>query len=141
MAWSHLHLLSQVFSHFNFLRVLGISLGNFFCYDYPQALQVPIQEDTGVSTFVYAWLYSIYSLPNMGLPLFGGLLVDFLGVRFCTTLFSFILVIGQFISAVGGYYNNIYIMLAGRLIFGLGGENMTVVNVLPHLLLHFTLCF
>jgi MFS family permease len=81
-------------------------------------------------------LYSIYSLPNMILPLFGGLLIDILGIRFCVTIFTFVLVIGQFICAVGGFYNNIWVMLAGRFIYGLGGENLTVTNVCPFFFLN-----
>jgi len=39
-------------------------------------------------------LYSIYSFPNMILPLFGGFMVDKLGVRVGAFIFSLVLIFG-----------------------------------------------
>lgn len=41
-----------------------------------------------------ALMYSIYSLPNCILPLFGGFFVDKLGIRLGNVVFTGILVIG-----------------------------------------------
>ena len=83
----------------------------------------------------YSWLYSIYSFPNMILPLFGGFMVDKLGVRVGAFCFSLTLVLGQAMCALSGVLSghpnfdgeNVYIlMLLGRFIFALGGENLIV---------------
>ncbi len=41
-------------------------------------------------------------------------------------LFTSILTVGQFVFALGGIKNKYGVMLAGRVIFGLGGECMSV---------------
>ena len=41
-------------------------------------------------------------------------------------VFTVILTIGQLVFAIGGLNESWSTMMAGRLIFGLGGENMTV---------------
>mmetsp|Transcript_23362 Transcript_23362/g.20754 ORF Transcript_23362/g.20754 Transcript_23362/m.20754 type:complete len:138 (+) Transcript_23362:248-661(+) len=80
-------------------------------------------------------LYSVYSYPNIILPLIGGVLIDKIGVNFAIILFSSLLVIGQGIFTVSGFVgesNNgegstaFIIAIVGRVIFGLGGESLGV---------------
>jgi len=71
-------------------------------------------------------LYTVYSIPNIILPLFGGMFLDRFGIRTGLVLFTFILTIGQFVYMVGGFKNNFNLLLAGRIIFGMGGECMGV---------------
>lgn len=72
-------------------------------------------------------LYSIYSYPNCVLPLFGGIFLDAIGIRKGLILFTIILTIGQLLFAYAGSDPaNYHLMLAGRFVFGLGGENMSV---------------
>lgn len=46
-------------------------------------------------------LYTVYSLPNIILPFFGGVLIDKIGPRKAILLFSTIILIGQIICVVG----------------------------------------
>lgn len=80
-------------------------------------------------------LYSVYSYPNVILPLFGGVLIDKIGINFSIILFSILLVIGQGVFAISGFVgesNNgvgnqaFIIAIVGRVIFGLGGESLNV---------------
>lgn len=71
-------------------------------------------------------MYSIYSLPNTVLPLFGGILIDKIGVKISLIIFTTLLTLGQLIFAIGGSAESLWIMLLGRFVFGLGGECMTV---------------
>lgn len=73
-------------------------------------------------------LYSVYSYPNMVLPAFGGIFLDKIGIRPGLLLFTTILTLGQFVCAAGVYYKSYALMLAGRVIFGLGGESMSVAQ-------------
>ena len=68
----------------------------------------------------------MYSLPNMILPVFGGMFLDRIGVRLGLILFTMILTLGQFVFMMGGFLNNFNMLLAGRIIFGIGGECMNV---------------
>ncbi|EQC31234.1 hypothetical protein, variant [Saprolegnia diclina VS20] len=72
--------------------------------------------------------YSLYSVPNVILPFFGGLLVDKYGVRAMTLGLSTIVLLGQVVVALGCTFKNFYVILAGRVIFGLGGETMWVAQ-------------
>jgi MFS family permease len=59
----------------------------------------------------------------------GGFLIDrVFGIRFGTILFLSILTIGQFIFAVGVTMNEFWLMLVGRFILGIGGENVIVAG-------------
>ena len=116
-------------------------LGSYFCYDNPNALSKKLKEKVthdGSNEIKYNQLYSIYSYPNIILPLFGGVLIDKIGLNFATILFSILLVIGQAVFAVSGYMgtpdksNNFpfIVALIGRFIFGLGGESLNVSMIL-----------
>ena len=79
-------------------------------------------------------LYSLYSWPNVALPFFGGWLADRLGVRLMGIVFMFLLVAGASLTAVGTMLIPTsteaawYVMFAGRILFGLGGESLSVVQ-------------
>lgn len=79
-----------------------------------------------LSDLQYNSLYSIYSFPNVVLPLVGGLIIDKMGVRVGTFVFSSILILGQTIFMLGGYYEKYWLMMMGRFVFGLGGECLVV---------------
>jgi MFS family permease len=71
-------------------------------------------------------LYSVYSYPNTVLPIFGGIFLDIIGLRLGILVFSGILTLGQGVFMIGGYKKSFGIMIAGRVIFGLGGESLSV---------------
>lgn len=62
----------------------------------------------------------------MILPLFGGIFLDTIGMKWGILLFSSLLVVGQLVFMLGGFLENFWVMIAGRVIFGLGGENLSV---------------
>lgn len=103
-------------------------LGSYFCLDNPQALQTIIIEHFKISSFQFNLLYSVYGLPNIILPLLGGLIIDRLGVRVGVTLFPFILILGQLVCTFGAAFDNFNWMLVGRVIFGFGGETLNVAQ-------------
>ena len=64
----------------------------------------------------------------MVLPIIGGILLDSMGIRVGLILFCVILTIGQAIFMMGGFQNNYDEMIAGRVVFGMGGESMSVAQ-------------
>jgi len=64
----------------------------------------------------------------MVLPILGGVFLDKIGIRSGLLFFTFILTIGQMVFMMGGYQANFELMLAGRVIFGMGGESMGVAQ-------------
>ena len=103
--------------------------GSYFWYDLPNTLSDLIEKYITHETdseVKYNQLYSIYSYPNIILPLFGGMLIDKFGIRFSLILFISILVVGQGVFMIAGFMESsdmsndtpYYIALAGRVIFG-----------------------
>jgi MFS family permease len=59
-------------------------MGSYYCYDNPAALSTYLEDSTNtwyLSTKQVAVFYSVYSLPNVVLPLFGGILLDKIGIK------------------------------------------------------------
>jgi MFS family permease len=56
-------------------------------------------------------LYTLYSVPNVVLPFFGGVLVDRFGARRMLVLFSFTILVGQAVFALGSTMSNFNLML------------------------------
>ena len=78
--------------------------------------------------FYFNMLFSIYSIPNTLLPFFGGACVDRVGSSRSLISFGLLTLAGQLLVAVGGVARSWPIMLAGRFVYGLGGENVCVAS-------------
>lgn len=76
--------------------------GNNFCYDNPGPLETQLEAQFGMTSTQYAMLYTIYSLPNMILPILGGICLDFVGIRSGLIIFCTILFMGQVLFTIGG---------------------------------------
>ena len=81
-----------------------LMMGSYYCYDNTAALYKNLQarfyfEDK--FDYYFDLLYSVYSLPNIVLPMAGGLLVDRLGVNFALNLFACAILIGQVCTGKG----------------------------------------
>lgn len=106
-------------------------MGSYFSYDNPQALQGQLEDPNGrykLTGVQFNLLYSVYSFPNIILPLFGGILVDKIGARIAILLFSCLLILGQCVFAFGVSEASFTWMIIGRVIFGLGGESLSVAQ-------------
>jgi MFS family permease len=106
-------------------------IGNYYCYDIPAALHTQMDEYFGkpgdFETY-FSLLYTVYSVPNIILPFFGGFFTDKFGARVCLVVFCGFITLGQFIFALGLSMKSWPVMLLGRVVFGFGGESMGVAN-------------
>lgn len=108
--------------------------GNYYCYDNPSALKAQLHDYFESTPAAKNWetnfalLYSVYSFPNTILPFVGGYLVDRVGVRPMTIIFCGFITAGQCLFAFGTSLKSIPVMLAGRVVFGFGGESLTVAS-------------
>ena len=105
-----------------------VSIGSYFCFDNPSALQSELMDLFGINTFEYTIFYAVYSLPNIVLPLFGGFFVDKIGIRIGLLLFSSLVAAGQAVFALGCSSAQYWLAVLGRFIFGLGGESLAVAT-------------
>ena len=106
-------------------------IGNYYSYDNPAALKTQIEDYMGDPSdyeTLYSLLYTVYSIPNVFLPFFGGYFVDKWGVRICMLIFCCFIAAGQCIFALGLSVKSWPVMYVGRIIFGIGGESLSVAN-------------
>ena len=115
-----------------------LTFGSYYIYDFPGAIGTG-ESNTIQSRFHDAHknfnqemnqaLYSVYSWPNTVLAIFGGLLIDkFLGLRKAMTLFVTLVFIGSVIFFFGVLAKQYSLLIMGRVVFGLGGESLSVAQ-------------
>jgi MFS family permease len=110
-------------------------MGNYYCFDNPGALRTLLkkhftqgnQKDESFEYF-YSMMYSVYSLPNIVLPIVGGLLIFRFGNRIIYIYAALCIMIGQFIFVIGITKKDVFWTLFGRVIFGLGGETINTTQ-------------
>jgi len=106
-------------------------IGNYYCYDIPAALHSQMDDYFGKpSDFetYFSLLYTVYSVPNVVLPFFGGFFTDKFGARVCMIVFCLFITCGQLIFAIGLSMKSWPVMLLARVVFGVGGESVGVAN-------------
>jgi len=108
------------------LMACNFLIGSYYCYDIPGVIEKEIEKSFDKTSTEWSLLYTVYSIPNMVLPIFGGIFLDVIGMRIGLILFTSILTFGQFVFWMGGQFHEWWLMLTGRVIFGLGGECMSV---------------
>ena len=74
--------------------------------------------------YTFNLMYSVYSFPNIILPLIGGALIFKYGYRIMFLIFGASILLGQLIFAIGCSTKSVIVMLIGRTIFGFGGESI-----------------
>jgi len=103
-------------------------LGEYFCVDLPQALQTAMMDKLGLEVMDFNAIYSFYSFPNTVLPFFGGLIIDYLGIKTAYLVFALFVILGQVVGTFGVYQLNMTIILVGRVIFAIGGDSIIVAK-------------
>jgi len=117
------------------LTCLGI-FGQFYAYDDPSALNEQLQRHMQRMTqavnpeydYYFSLLYTLYSLPNLVLPLLIGLAIDRYGFGALLCSLSAITCLGNAIFSVGVDVGSWSTMIAGRIVFGFGGESLQVAQ-------------
>lgn len=106
-------------------------IGSYYCYDIPAACKTQLGAYMGFTSeyeTYFGLLYTLYAVPNVILPFFGGYFVDKFGVRLCLLIFAALVAIGQVVFSFGLSIKSWPCMFLGRFIFGLGGESLVVAN-------------
>jgi MFS family permease len=103
---------------------------HWYCYDVPAALSTMFmgngEGQTALSAAQFGMLYSGYAYPNLFVPLFGGALIDRVGLRRTIVVFSAIVCLGQSTLALGAGNGSYATMLLGQVLCGVGGESFGV---------------
>jgi MFS family permease len=119
------HPTSALYRYTILFIVSFLTFGSYFAYDSIGAIAPQLKAVLGFSQEDIGLLYSWYSYPNFVMVLIGGLLIDRLGTRRGSMLFSSLVVIGAIVVALS---TNLTTMLIGRIIFGIGSESLIVAQ-------------
>ena len=105
------------------LFAAGMIFGSYFAYDSLGAIESLLIDELGIGRNVVGATYTMYSLAAIPAVLAGGFLVDRLGTRRASLVFSSFIVAGAVLVALAPNVGTIY---AGRLLFGMGSESLIV---------------
>ncbi|MBN2412020.1 MFS transporter [candidate division KSB1 bacterium] len=97
--------------------------GNYYIYDSISPLADVLREQLNFTNSNIGLLNAIYSFPNIIMVLIGGIIIDRIGTKKASFIFSFLCMTGALVTTLEG---NIITMATGRLIFGLGAESLIV---------------
>jgi len=122
------HPAKKVYRFTTLVFISLIAFGSYFAYDSIGAITPSLQEALGLSEEVISTFYSAYAIAAILSVFAGGILVDRLGVRLSSLLFSTIILIGV---AMVAFFQETRIIWAGRFILGIGAEPLYVaMNVM-----------
>jgi len=106
------------------LIVISIAMGgNYYIYDSINALERIFIDQLGFSATQFGLLNTSYSAAAIATLIFGGILIDRLGVRKALLLFAVVCLFGALLTAAEG---RAWTMIAGRTVLGLGAESLIV---------------
>lgn len=143
-------LLASPYARWGILILVGfVLLTNYYFYDAFSSLKSLLEEEFAFSNTQYGLFVSFYSIPNTFLlmAVFGGMILDRLGIRRTGFMFVFFMAFGAVLTAYGAsdfyraggpgfdmmssflpkYSPELKMMLAGRFFYGLGAETSIVV--------------
>jgi len=111
------------------LAILGLAsfmlFGSYFAYDSVAAIAPSLIEALHADRAAIGSMYSAYSFAAIAAVLVGGVLIDKIGTRRASLLFSAVLTLGACIVAAAPSIGWIYV---GRLLFGMGSEPLVVAQ-------------
>lgn len=113
---------------YRFVLLFFVSLltfGSYFAYDSIGALAPTLIQELHLDRETIGSLYSAYSLAAIFIVFFGGMLIDRLGPRRASLLFSILVTAGAVIVAVA---DSTWMLYLGRFVFGAGSESLVVAQ-------------
>jgi len=97
-----------------------LAFGGYLVYDLCSALKDTITADFNLSDTQFSLLYLVYAWTNCAMVLFAGALLDRTSNRQCALIFTTVSCVGQATLSLGVHLHLFWLMIVGRVIFGLG---------------------
>ncbi len=117
-----------------FVLIAIANFGNYYVYDSIGPIADLLERLRGFSDSQIGTLNAVYSLPNIVLVLVGGILVDRFGAARMLVWTAAVCLAGALLTALSPNFAG---MVAGRLLFGIGGETLNIA-VLAGIVKYFT---
>lgn len=113
---------------FRFTILIFVSLltyGSYFAYDGLSAIAPILISSFEVTRAAFGATKTIYSIAAILCLLIGGILIDRIGTRRASLLFSSFIVLGAFFMAIS---RNIWMLYIGMFFFGAGSETLIIAQ-------------
>jgi len=102
-----------------------LTFGSYFAYDSVGAIAPTLVAALGIGRESIGQMYTLYSVAAILSVFIGGLLIDRIGTRRASFLFSSLVTLGAIVVALAP---NLWVLYAGRFIFGWGSESLVVAQ-------------
>jgi MFS family permease len=125
---SHLPLLHPARRPYRFTVLLfasAIIFGSYFAYDSVAAIEQTLMEHLDIGQQELGRMYAMYSYGAILTLFFSGVLIDRIGTRRSSLLFSGLVTLGAVIVATAP---NVWVLFGGRFLFGAGSEALIVAQ-------------
>ncbi len=99
--------------------------GNYFAYDSVGAIETTLMKVFAADRSAIGSMYSVYSVAAFFAVALGGVLIDRIGTRRASLLFSVLLTAGAGVVAAAP---NLPVLYLGRIVFGAGAESLAVAQ-------------
>ena len=116
---------SRVYRYTVLIFVSLLTFGSYFAYDSIGAIAPTLIKELGLDREFIGQTYTLYSVAAILSVFIGGLLIDRIGTRKASLLFSALVTLGALIVAVAP---NTFVLYGGRFIFGWGSESLVVAQ-------------
>ncbi len=119
------HPTKPIYRFTNLLFISSLSFGSYFAYDIIGAIAPSLIDELKASRATVGTMNTMYSIAAILLVLFGGMLIDRLGTRKASLIFSVLVFTGALIVWQA---NSIPLIFLGRFVFGAGSEPLIVAQ-------------
>jgi MFS family permease len=124
-AVGFLHPSRPIYRFINLLFIASLSFGSYFAYDIIGAIAPSLVEELKAGRATVGTMNTMYSIAAILVVLFGGILIDRLGTRKSSIIFSVLVLVG---AAIVWQARSIPLIFLGRFIFGAGSEPLVVAQ-------------
>jgi MFS family permease len=105
--------------------ISSLSFGSYFAYDIIGAIAPSLVEELKAPRAAVGTMNTMYSIAAILVVLFGGMLIDRLGTRRASIIFSVLVLAG---AAIVWQARTIPLIFVGRFVFGAGSEPLVVAQ-------------
>jgi MFS family permease len=119
------HPAKKIYRYTILFFVAILTFGSYFAYDSVGAIAPTLIKELGLDREAIGQMYTLYSVAAILSVFVGGLLIDKIGTRRASLLFSMLVTLGAAIVAIAP---NTWILFFGRFIFGWGSESLVVAQ-------------
>jgi len=119
------HPTRPIYRFVNLLAISSLSFGSYFAYDIIGAIAPSLIDELKAARATVGTMNTMYSIAAILVVLFGGMLIDRLGTRKASIIFSALVLAGAIIVWQA---KSIPLIFLGRFVFGAGSEPLIVAQ-------------